>query len=184
MMELIRWWIATVIIVFLGSLQVSFCAYNKDLQGLQALYTSTNGKHWWWRRPYSFFGNPWNVTSPTANPCADSWQGINCSSLCVDSSCFVTELVLTLYNLDGTLPPEISLLSQLTRLDLSFNRIFGTISLEWGNITTLQKLNVGHNRLNGSIPESLGQLLNLSVAFFNFNNSLVHYRYHFPIVGI
>jgi hypothetical protein len=121
-MEMIRWWIATVIMVFLGSLQVSFCTYNipsSETQGLQALFTSTNGKHWLWRRPYSFFGNLWNVTSPTANPCVDSWQGIKYSSLCVDSSCFVTELVLTLYNLDGTLPPEISLLSQLTRLDLN-----------------------------------------------------------------
>jgi Leucine-rich repeat (LRR) protein len=198
LMGMVRMWVLMTGMIFVCFLQLAYCTFNipsSEMQGLQALYTSTKGEYWLWREPYSFFGNPWNFTSPTANPCVDSWQGVTCSSLCATSSCFVTELFLYLYDLDGTLPSEISLLSQLVNLDLSYNRIMGRIPESIGNINTLtiidlsgnklegflldntvstlvnlQEIYVSGNNLKGNIPEKLGSLINLTVIDLSLNH--------------
>ena len=43
--------------------------------------------------------------------------------------------------MEGVLPPEISLLSELTKIDFSDNEIVGSIPLSWTGLTQLGKLN-------------------------------------------
>ena len=60
--------------------------------------------------------------------------------------------------LEGTIPPELGLLTALTLLDLDVSRLSGTIPSELGGLTRLTKLSLVSNRLVGTIPSQLGQL--------------------------
>ncbi|KAL2501156.1 putative LRR receptor-like serine/threonine-protein kinase [Forsythia ovata] len=70
-------------------------------------------------------------------------------------------LSLSLNELDGEIPSNISECSQLQFLSLSFNKFRGSIPSEIGRIRTLQILYLGSNDLSGAIPPELGNLENL-----------------------
>ena len=107
-----------------------------ETYALVDLYQSTDGKNWKWKKPYSNYGYPWNVTDwPNQNPCSVStpWQGVDCTKQ-TNSISSVTTLILNDYDLHGTLPTSI------------------------GNLTSLEYFSLGSNRLTGSIPTEVGQM--------------------------
>lgn len=64
--------------------------------------------------------------------------------------------------LQGTLPPEVSLLSSLRTMSLIVNEIQGTMPSEMGHLTALEGLAIGMNQLSGNLPTQLGLLSNLT----------------------
>ncbi|MEJ1241753.1 RHS repeat-associated core domain-containing protein [Chryseolinea sp. T2] len=63
---------------------------------------------------------------------------------------------------EGSIPLEITTLSNLVSLDLGNNELSGTIPVQIGNLSNLQSLDLSGNQLTGVIPEELGQLSNLT----------------------
>ncbi|KAL2514599.1 putative LRR receptor-like serine/threonine-protein kinase [Forsythia ovata] len=73
----------------------------------------------------------------------------------------IKSLRLSLNELDGEIPSNLSECSQLQLLSLSFNKFRGSIPSEIGRIRTLQILYLASNNLSGAIPPELGNLENL-----------------------
>ena len=81
---------------------------SHERQALYDLYASTNGDDWIYQD--GDMGH-WNFTDPDVNPCSssDPWQGLNCSttSSTVSSYYYISEIELSYYNLQGTIPNSI-----------------------------------------------------------------------------
>ena len=60
-----------------------------------------------------------------------------------------------------TIPTELGLLTQLTKLELTQNQFNSTIPSSLGNLIRLNWLDLGDNRLTGNIPSALGNLWGL-----------------------
>ncbi|CAA2992598.1 probable LRR receptor-like serine threonine-kinase At3g47570 [Olea europaea subsp. europaea] len=78
-------------------------------------------------------------------------------------------LHLSLNELGGEIPSNLSECLQLETLSLSFNKFSGSIPGEIGRIRTLQILNLGSNDLSGAIPRELGNLENLKGLGMGYN---------------
>ena len=82
-----------------------------ERQALLDLYVSTNGDDWMYQDGDD---GHWNFTDPDVNPCSssDPWQGLNCTVISSDSSSYyyhISEIVLSEYNLRGTIPESIGM---------------------------------------------------------------------------
>mmetsp|Transcript_6048 Transcript_6048/g.13476 ORF Transcript_6048/g.13476 Transcript_6048/m.13476 type:complete len:112 (-) Transcript_6048:265-600(-) len=69
-------------------------------------------------------------------------------------------------SLNGTLPTEVGLLTNLEKFLVDLNRLSGTIPSQLGNLTNLERLFLGGNRLTGQMPTELGRLTNLRELLF------------------
>lgn len=77
---------------------------TNEYDALNDLWIATKGSRWAYLTPFESFGYPWNFTNPQfSNPCNRTfhWQGVNCSSTCVDSPCHVVTLILQNMVLSG-----------------------------------------------------------------------------------
>ena len=92
-----------------------------------------------------------------------SWKGISVVGQ------RVTRVSLGNSGLSGTIPPEISQLTNLTQLDLHSNQLTGSIPPEIGELTNLKSLYLSRNELTGSIPPEIGELTNLTVLGLHSN---------------
>ena len=72
--------------------------------------------------------------------------------------------------LTGNIPPELAHLTKLRLLNLSFNRMEGEIPPELGMLMSLEELFLQQTRVNGEIPEELGKLANLKSLNLRSNN--------------
>ena len=147
-----------------------------DLAALMALYDATSPQVNWEEQQ----GFP----SPT-------WTGVGG----ISSDGRVADLHLINFNMTGSLPPEIGLLTglevllidnnggltgtipeelgnlvELTRLSIWRNGLTGTIPSELGDLEKLRFLNLGENNLSGAVPAELGSLVNLNELYLNDNN--------------
>jgi hypothetical protein len=99
------------------------------------------------------------------------WEGITCGPLEDTSILFysleddstpppdaVTRIELTDMHLQGTLPPELSLMDYLQHLNFNKNELHGTIPTEFGDFLQLSFIDMGDNKLSGTLPTELGQL--------------------------
>jgi len=133
------------------------------MSGLEYLYNSTNGTYWRWR-PAPEFGKIWEF--PSTNPC--DWQGITCN--CADSSeCAIADVILPGYSLEGTIPVQMSLLTNLNSLDLSDNRLGDSELSAICGITSLVNMTTSSAKINSQIPSCFGDLLNLEVLAIDKN---------------
>jgi Leucine-rich repeat (LRR) protein len=121
---------------------------SDELTALCDFYYSTNGPYWYYE------GAPqWDCDSPTPqNPCTQSWEGITCTSDCSQSPCYVHEIKLVQYNLQGTLTSSLRNLTYLAILDFNGNKLSGTLPASWGSFENLNAVDLYDNRLTGSIP--------------------------------
>lgn len=88
---------------------------------LEDLYNSTSGPNWYWQKPYSFYGIPWNFHGlSSTNPCEERWQGLACS---IDNSS-ITGIELS-NDLHGQLPVSLDRFVDLSTLNLARNRLTG-----------------------------------------------------------
>uniref|UniRef100_A0A2N9IY86 non-specific serine/threonine protein kinase n=1 Tax=Fagus sylvatica TaxID=28930 RepID=A0A2N9IY86_FAGSY len=79
-------------------------------------------------------------------------------------------LDLSMNELFGTVPIEISNLSKLIYLDLLSNNLSGEIPPQIGLLTNLEFLRLSENRLNGSIPPEVGRLKSLNLLSLHAND--------------
>ena len=70
-------------------------------------------------------------------------------------------LVVIQGRLTGSIPPELGNLANLRVLILDKNQLTGSIPAELGNLSNLEELDLSGNKLTGSIPAELGKLPNL-----------------------
>ena len=130
-----------------------------DREALTALYHATDGSKW-------EKSENWLTDKPLG-----TWHGVT-----TNDAGRVTELRLRTNNLNGTIPPELGSLFELTLLVL--NRISGwndgyltgSIPPELGNLSNLVVLGLKGNKLSGPIPLELVNLSNLEVMDLESNN--------------
>lgn len=99
---------------------------------------------------------------------------LTCDHCTHNASCHVVSISLKAQNLSGTLPPELSKLKYLKRVDLSRNCLTGTIPLEWSTMK-LVELSLMGNLLSGPFPRVLTKittLANLSIEGNKFSGSI------------
>ncbi|XP_062076465.1 receptor-like protein EIX1 [Humulus lupulus] len=71
--------------------------------------------------------------------------------------------------LNGEIPIEVAVLSQLVLLNLSRNNLSGRIPEKIGNVMKLEVLDLSHNKLYGPIPTSLAKVSFLSYLDLSYN---------------
>ncbi len=81
----------------------------------------------------------------------------------------VQGLTLRRRGLDGRIPPELSMLTQLEELDMSLNGMVGEIPSEMSSLKNLQRLDLSSNHLSGEIPAELGKLAKLTHVLLQNN---------------
>jgi len=121
-----------------------------DSLTLVTLYDSTSGAGW---------TNTWDLDQQI-----DTWYGVTLN----ESGC-VSGLNLKSNQLNGSIPPEIGDLSNLTTLNLSVNQLNADIPPEIGNLSNLTTLFLYTSQLSGSIPPEIGDLSNLTYLALQFN---------------
>jgi Leucine-rich repeat (LRR) protein len=140
-------------------------------EALESLYDATAGRYWLWDQQLPS-STVWQFPSPLTAPCTDAWQGLTCSLLTSSSTtCKITAVSLTSYNLTGTIPSELGLLSSIQALELGQNQLKGSLASEIGNLENAVELLLYENLLTGIIPSELGQLSNVEILAL-CNNSL------------
>ncbi|XP_050289631.1 receptor-like protein EIX2 [Quercus robur] len=83
---------------------------------------------------------------------------------------FVKIIDLSSNNLSGSIPVEISILSELRFLNLSRNHLMGNIPEKIGSMKELESIDLSQNHLSGKIPPSLSNLTFLSHLDLSYNN--------------
>ena len=125
---------------------------STDRAALVALYNATGGANW------THNGN-WLSDRPIGE-----WYGVT-----TDTIGRVVRIELTHNNLSGTIPIELSNLSELTWLEFGRNRLTGAIPGSLGSLSKLRGLYLYHNQLTGTIPKELGNLLEVSQLNLSLN---------------
>ncbi|KAL1804448.1 hypothetical protein ACET3Z_033095 [Daucus carota] len=74
--------------------------------------------------------------------------------------------------LNGSIPYDIGMLSELKYLSLRGNYLTGELPSSLGNLTHLQMLDISHNTVTGIIPLELGKLSHLFSLDLSFNRFL------------
>jgi Leucine-rich repeat (LRR) protein len=123
---------------------------------MAVLYYSTNGPNW--TEPLQFLSGvsacEWsNVTS------SDSSNEVNRVHCNNDTQ--IIDIRINSNNLDGTIPSELSALSNLKVLSLSYNALVGTLPTQFGSLNRLEFLQVDFNQLTGPLPNELAELVTL-----------------------
>ena len=92
------------------------------------------------------------------------WLGISC-----DNHHRVVSISLPGNNVKGKLPPELSMLRNLTNLDLSGNAIAGTLPSDYGGLSKLVTLNLQGNNITGTLPDTIGNMSSLEFMYLQDN---------------
>ncbi|XP_076952457.1 uncharacterized protein LOC143626194 [Bidens hawaiensis] len=90
----------------------------------------------------------------------------------LDLSSFPNLISLEIDNcgLEGSIPEQIGLLSNLTQLSLWGNRLSGNLPASLANLINLQDLYLSDNNLSGELPVALASLINLKYLYLSYNN--------------
>jgi hypothetical protein len=81
----------------------------------------------------------------------------------------LTSIWMSQNALTGTIPLSIGDLTTVTDLDMRGNKLIGTIPLSFQSLTALTNLKLAENQLSGIIPSSLGSLK--ALEFLHLNNN-------------
>jgi hypothetical protein len=91
------------------------------------------------------------------------WSGVNCN----DGK--VSILNLEVSNLEGSIPSEIALLSNLSQLHLTENKLFGSLPDELFKLSSLLTLVLDYNQFGGTLSSHIGSLSQLTGLNINSN---------------
>lgn len=120
---------------------------------LAVFYFSTGGDKWEECNRYQScsVGFPW--LAGTQSECL--WDGVRCSANQVVEKILIGNQVPLGNNLVGTLPVELSYLSDLSALVLIQGGIKGTIPTEYGRLSKITTIFIQDHLLSGIIPEEI-----------------------------
>ncbi|XP_024028950.1 LRR receptor-like serine/threonine-protein kinase FLS2 isoform X2 [Morus notabilis] len=94
-----------------------------------------------------------------ADPCASPRRThFTCALTCSPDSTHITQITLDPVGYSGSLTPLVSLLSQLTALDLADNNFSGQIPSSISSLLNLRTLTLRSNKFSGSLPSSITKL--------------------------
>jgi Leucine-rich repeat (LRR) protein len=163
-------------LVFVSSIQLASSVVNctgsisqDSYEAIESLYNSTAGWNWVWD-PEQPLSTIWQFPSSLDIPCSYGWQGLVCTEDLQGGACDIEAILLSHYNLAGSIPPQLGNLLSLEELELQFNSLDSSIPSELGSLVHLELLELQFNSLDGSIPSELGSLVNMSVLDLNFNS--------------
>jgi hypothetical protein len=127
---------------------------------LAVFYYSTNGGNWTHNERWLSEENEcnWYTRSLFVDVC--------------DSNGVITGLELGFNNLGGVIPPEIGLLTSLTRISLGAGlqgNIRGVLPSQLGRLSLMETFNVRDNEISGVIPPELGAWTSLDVLDLSRN---------------
>ncbi len=105
------------------------CLLESEWDALVNLYQATDGRGW-------DTNTNWNIEDRPSISVAEKWFGIELFNGRIHG------LHLPYNHLRGTLPPELSTLTELRRLDLKFNPLSGPIPPEWIALQVLQEFSL------------------------------------------
>jgi len=125
---------------------------------LATLYHSTNGPTKWGDR---------ELWITEADEC--EWVDVICEDTNEVDEGVVTNVVIAENGLEGEVPPEMGMLTNLVQLSMWGNDLGPTIPTELALLTRLESLELDLNNFIGRIPSEMGQLSELSVAHFSSN---------------
>jgi len=113
----------------------------------------------------SSFG--WRCRSgyPTSRLCRSSWEGVTCDS----SGEYVLTIELASYQLSGTIPTSLGLMTTLTVLDLSKNSFTGFVPSSLEYLTDVTSLDLSYNFFSGTIPSAIGSMTSLIKLYISNN---------------
>lgn len=134
---------------------VNLNCHSDDWKALKAIYENLEGDNW-------IKNNGWEqvtVNSAQSDCNLNLLYGVtinasgrvNCIDLDGIPNC-TYDLNSPGNNLIGTLPDEIGLLSELSKLCLNYNKISGNLPASFSQLTNLQSLWLHSNQLSGEIP--------------------------------
>jgi hypothetical protein len=105
----------------------------------------------------------------TVEECA--WQGIGCQNVTIRGTMqgVVTKLDLAYTGLQGTLSPELGLLSSLVSFVTSSDALTGSLPKSIGQWSLLESFDVSYNELSGSLPDTIGQWKNIAFVSVSMN---------------
>ena len=92
-----------------------------------------------------------------------SWDGVLVEIRHLYPRVYRLRLSLDNNNINGTIPPELSQLTNLEILDLFGNQLTGPIPPEISRLTNLEILDLYGNQLTGRIPPEISRLTNLEI---------------------
>jgi hypothetical protein len=127
---------------------------------LQHLYDKTAGPLW-------SDNTGWRVFAPVGDPCNSNFHfsGVGCHCHCRDEiegpncrQCRITRIDLPRRQLQGTIPPSLSIMGKLSTLDFGDNTMSGTLPTQLGLLSKLSRLHVQNNRISGTLPTQLGSI--------------------------
>mmetsp|Transcript_7624 Transcript_7624/g.18678 ORF Transcript_7624/g.18678 Transcript_7624/m.18678 type:complete len:568 (-) Transcript_7624:942-2645(-) len=138
---------------------------------LCVLHFSTNGDFWTKKA---------NWLKPDKSEC--EWFGIACNS----ATNFIRTIDLSENNVIGTLPNEMSSLSNLVALNMSYDEISGTIPRDMFEfLDELETVDLQQNLIVGTVPERLNSIRNSGLRFINLgSNQLTGTFPFFPNIEI
>jgi Leucine-rich repeat (LRR) protein len=87
------------------------------------------------------------------------------------ADCYIDELLLTEFQLNGTIPESFTNLTGLQILVLQANHLYSSIPSSINRFKSLKQAYLDGNRLSGSLPTTLGELSQL--AFFSITDNRV-----------
>ena len=135
---------------------------EEECEVLEKLFIETDGIFW-------FNNQGWLRTN---QPC--DWFGVTCASTAWPRP--VTKIELISNNVGGSLPPDLSLLSQLKELVIEnrdavsqFKKLSGDIPSVLGDLSALEVLRLSRNDLRGEIPANLTKLSKLRILHLDDN---------------
>ena len=134
---------------------------------LMTLYFSTGGHNWF---------NEINFASTAHNECDWNLKSVDNSDrgVACDDERQIISLVIDSVGLAGTLPPELSLLTNLQHLSLDSNLLSGEIP-NLQAMTHLESLTLAYNNFSTELPKWLGNLhtlVTLRLSNNNFKNTI------------
>ncbi|CAB9509896.1 LRR receptor-like serine threonine-protein kinase [Seminavis robusta] len=137
----------------------------KQRFALACFYYATGGETSW-KSTENWLSYKFNETYWYSNHILEKWVDwhdlLYTSKLFEETSHQLNHLWLVNNSLEGTIPPEMSLLTSLRTIDLSANpRLRGPIPSEIGNLHRLEILMFSENIMTGELPTELGQLTKL-----------------------
>jgi Leucine-rich repeat (LRR) protein len=137
---------------------------------LAVFYYSTNGPAWNndnFPAVFDVGKTPWLTYSDECQWLSTN-RGSNNGAVC-DKDNNIFALHLRSVGLNGTIPHELGLLSNLRLIFANNNSLTGSIPAELGQLTKMQKLQLSKNLMSGTLPSELGRLANLSVLAVDNN---------------
>lgn len=145
-------------VCFIGhsSYTLAQCNHPDDVQALKALYHALNGDNWQWSNPT----HGWDVNCTNCD--LSTWTNVHCNSDGRVRDVFLHSVAVL--GLDGVLPSEIGLLTEMENFLISYtpgsssnlwvtSNIHGDLPEEFKFCTNLESLTIMSTNLTGTIPD-------------------------------